>query len=56
MVAAGLVGAVEGYASISKEDTFQWQLTETLDKSVNAKVYDIDLFENSASTINSLKR
>ncbi|MBI4441230.1 endo alpha-1,4 polygalactosaminidase [Candidatus Woesearchaeota archaeon] len=34
--------------------TFQWQLDGTLDTSVNAQVYDIDLFENDAATVSAL--
>ncbi len=35
--------------------TFQWQLTGTIDQSVDAQVYDIDLFETDISTIAALK-
>ena len=34
--------------------TWQWQLTGTVDQSFNVQVYDIDLFNNSASVISSL--
>jgi hypothetical protein len=34
--------------------TWQWQLTGTLDMSVDAQMYDIDLFNNSAATIEAL--
>jgi hypothetical protein len=34
--------------------TWQWQLTGTVDQSFNVQVYDIDLFDNSASVISSL--
>jgi hypothetical protein len=35
--------------------SWQWQLSGTLDSSVNVAVYDIDLFDNSAATIAALK-
>jgi hypothetical protein len=34
--------------------TWQWQLTGTLDTSVDAQMFDIDLFSSSAATIQSL--
>jgi hypothetical protein len=36
--------------------TWQWQLTGRLDQSVAATMYDIDLFDNSASVVASLHR
>ena len=36
-------------------DTWQWQLSGTIDTSVDAKVYDIDLFDTPAATISALK-
>jgi hypothetical protein len=36
--------------------TWQWQLTRPVDESVPAKLYDIDLFDNSASVVASLHR
>jgi hypothetical protein len=36
--------------------TWQWQLTGRLDQSVPAAMYDIDLFDNSASVVASLHR
>lgn len=33
---------------------WQWQLTSPVDQSVNASVYDIDLFDNDASVVASL--
>lgn len=36
-------------------DTWQWQLTGTIDTSYSAHVYDIDLFEAPQTVINSLK-
>ena len=35
--------------------SWQWQLTGTLDTSLNVTMYDIDLFDNSASVVASLK-
>ncbi len=35
--------------------TWQWQLTGTIDQSVDAQMFDIDLFDTSAATIASLK-
>ncbi len=35
--------------------TWQWQLTGALDQSFDVDVYDIDLFDNGASTVASLK-
>jgi hypothetical protein len=34
--------------------TWQWQLTGTIDQSVDVQMYDIDLFDNTAATIASL--
>jgi len=34
--------------------TWQWQLTGTVDQSLDVQMYDIDLFDNDASTIASL--
>jgi hypothetical protein len=36
--------------------TWQWQLTTPVDQSVSAKVYDIDLFDNSSSVVAALHR
>ena len=35
--------------------TWQWQLTGTIDQSVDAQMFDIDLFDTPAATIASLK-
>jgi len=35
--------------------TWHWQLTGTVDQSVDAKMYDIDLFNNDAATITAIK-
>lgn len=35
--------------------TWQWQLTGTLNTTVNAQMYDIDLFDNTAATIAGLQ-
>ena len=34
--------------------SWQWQLTTPVDQSVNAEVYDIDMFDNSASVVAAL--
>jgi hypothetical protein len=34
--------------------SWQWQLSGTVDQSVNASMYDIDLFDNAASVVSSL--
>jgi hypothetical protein len=39
----------------SPQTTWQWQLTGTIDQTVNVQMYDIDLFDNTASTISSLQ-
>jgi len=39
----------------SVTDTWQWQLTGTLDTSLAVNVYDIDLFDTPQSTIDALK-
>jgi hypothetical protein len=36
-------------------DTWQWQLSGTINTSVDAKVYDVDLFDTPAATISALK-
>ncbi len=36
-------------------DTWQWQLSGTINTGYSAKVYDIDLFDAPASTLNQLK-
>jgi hypothetical protein len=35
--------------------SWQWQLSGTVDQSVDVQMYDIDLFENDASVVNSLQ-
>lgn len=35
--------------------TWQWQISGTVDLSVNVPVYDIDLFDNDASVVSALK-
>lgn len=39
----------------AQSDTWQWQLTGTIDSSYQVGVYDIDLVETSQSTIDNLK-
>ncbi len=34
--------------------SFQWDLTDNIDQTINAEVYDIDLFENDKAVINAL--
>jgi len=34
--------------------TYQWQLTGTIDTSINVQMYDIDLFDNTEATISAL--
>lgn len=36
------------------QTTWQWQLTGTIDTSVDVQMYDIDLFDNTAATISTL--
>lgn len=36
-------------------DTWQWQLSGTVNESYNVKLYDIDLFDSSVNLINSLQ-
>lgn len=36
-------------------DTWQWQLSGSLNTSIDAKVYDIDLFDAPLTTLNALK-
>lgn len=36
------------------QTTYQWQLTGTIDQSINVQMYDIDLFDTPASTITAL--
>lgn len=38
----------------SPQTTWQWQLTGTIDTSVDVQMYDIDLFDNTADTIAKL--
>jgi len=40
---------------LNKDDDFYWQLTGDI-KEVDAKIYDIDMFENSKEVINNLKQ
>lgn len=40
---------------IAAGTTWQWQLTETIDTSVDVTVYDVDLFEVPAATIEALQ-
>src|SRR5438067_12304747 len=40
----------------SPRTTWQWQLTTPVDQSVAGKMFDIDLFDNSAAVVGSLHR
>jgi hypothetical protein len=40
--------------SPAPQTTWQWQLTGTVDTSLNVQMYDIDLFDLSAATVNTL--
>jgi hypothetical protein len=40
--------------SPAPQTTWQWQLTGTIDQTVDVQMYDIDLFDNTAATIASL--
>jgi len=37
------------------QTTWQWQLTGTIDQTVDVQMYDIDLFDNTAATISTLQ-
>ena len=42
------------YWNPAPNTSWQWQLTGTLDQTVNVAMYDIDLFNNSAAVVSSL--
>jgi hypothetical protein len=48
------VGASSGYWIPPQVTEWQWQLSGTLDTSLNVSLFDIDLFDNDASVVNSL--
>jgi len=52
----GAGGAAGGAASWSPTPgmTWQWQLTGTIDQSVDAQMFDVDLFDTPAATVASL--
>jgi len=50
----GGAGASGAYWKPSAGITWQWQLTETIDKTVNVSVYDIDGFDSDASLVKAL--
>jgi hypothetical protein len=52
--AGGLGGTAGGYWVPAQHTTWQWQLTTPVDQSVNAQMYDIDLFDNSAAVVAAL--
>jgi len=53
LAAPQLAGAA-GYWTPPVNATWQWQLSVPVDQTVDASVYDIDLFENEASVVASL--
>src|SRR5437868_540885 len=54
MTALTTVAAQTPYWTPAPNTTWQWQLTGTVDQSVNVAMYDIDLFNNTASVVASL--
>ena len=48
------VGPAMSYWVPAQNTSWQWQLSGTLDPTVNAVMYDIDLFDNSANVVASL--
>ncbi len=48
------VAGAAGYWTPPVNATWQWQLSVPIDQTVDASVYDIDLFENEASVVASL--
>lgn len=53
LILAGGAGAAS-YWSPSPTSTFQWELDDPINQTVDAQVYDVDLFTNDASVISSL--
>src|ERR1700730_11401054 len=47
-------GAQPPYWIPAPNTSWQWQLTGQVDQTVNVSMYDIDLFNNTASTVSSL--
>jgi hypothetical protein len=52
--AAPQTAGAASYWTAPLYSTWQWQLSEPVDQTVDASVYDIDLFENEASVVSSL--
>ncbi len=52
--AAPQLAGAAGYWTPPVNATWQWQLSVPIDQTVDASVYDIDLFENEASVVASL--
>jgi hypothetical protein len=52
--AAPQLAGAAGYWTPPVNATWQWQLSVPVDQTVDASVYDIDLFENEASVVASL--
>ena len=53
-VDAGTIAPDGGWLKLAPGTSWQWQLTGTLDLSVDAGVFDVDLFETPQSTIDAL--
>ena len=52
--AGGAGGAAHTWGSIAAGNTWQWQLTGTIDTSFKVQVYDIDLYDTDAATVTAL--
>src|SRR5947209_4215906 len=53
-LALPVMGAQPSYWTPGPNTSWQWQLTGTVDQTVNVAMYDIDLFNNSAGVVASL--
>ncbi|MFZ1155519.1 MAG: endo alpha-1,4 polygalactosaminidase [Solirubrobacteraceae bacterium] len=54
LTAPKISSAAGSWWAPSSNSTWQWQLSTPVDQTVDAQVYDIDLFENSAAVVSSL--
>src|SRR6202035_117774 len=54
LAAPNISSATAGWWVPPQRSTWQWQLSVPVDQSVDAQVYDIDLFQNSAAVVSSL--
>jgi len=52
--ATGRVCPANTWWAPAPSTTWQWQLTGTIDTSIDVQMYDIDLFDNTAATISTL--